>query len=96
MHTKSESFEMFKEFKPEFKGQLGKPLKSLRSNRGGKYLSIKFKSFLTNHGIVSQFTTSYTPQQNSVAERINRILLNMVHSMISYSSLSISFWGYAT
>ena len=36
-----------------------------------------------------------TPRQNGVAERRNRTLLEMVRSMMSYSTLSISFWGYA-
>ena len=36
-----------------------------------------------------------TPQQNGVAERRNRTLLDMVRSMLSYSTLPISFWGHA-
>ena len=36
-----------------------------------------------------------TPQQNGVAERRNRTLLDMVGSMLSYLSLPISFWGLA-
>ncbi|KAK4839943.1 hypothetical protein QYF36_026125 [Acer negundo] len=38
---------------------------------------------------------SGTPQQNGVAEKRNRTLLDMVRSMLSYSTLPISFWGYA-
>ena len=40
--------------------------------------------------------TPYIPQQNDVAKRTNRTLLDVVHFMISYLSLPISFWGYAT
>ena len=40
-------------------------------------------------------TAPRTPQQNDVAERRNRTLLDMVRSMMSYSTLPISFWGYA-
>ena len=36
-----------------------------------------------------------TPQQNGVVERRNKTFLEMVKSMISYSTLPISFWGYA-
>ena len=36
-----------------------------------------------------------TLQQNGITERRNRILLEMVRSMMSYSTLPISFWGYA-
>nr|GEU65602.1 zinc finger, CCHC-type [Tanacetum cinerariifolium] len=40
-------------------------------------------------------TSPYTPQQNSMAERKNRALKEMVNSMLSYSGLSEGFWGEA-
>ena len=91
MHRKFESFNIFKEFKAKAKRQLRKSLKALRSDRGSKYLSVEFTNFLTNHGIVSQFITLCTPQHNRVPERINRTLLDIVRSMISYFSLLTSF-----
>ena len=95
MQKKSETFGKFKEFMAEAEQWLGKSLKTLRSDRGGEYLDTKFKDHLLEHGILSQLTTPGTPQQNCVVERRNRTLLDMVRSMISYSSLPISFWGYS-
>ena len=43
----------------------------------------------------SQFSALGTPQQNGVVERRNQTLLDMVRSMISLSTLPLSFWGYA-
>ena len=37
MHRKSETFEKFKEFRVKTEKQLGKPIKALRSDRGGEY-----------------------------------------------------------
>ena len=54
----------------------------------------KFTDYLIENGIVSQHTAPGTPPQNRVAEQRNRTLLDMVRSMISYSTLPISFWGY--
>ncbi|KAH9671204.1 hypothetical protein KPL70_017270 [Citrus sinensis] len=54
-----------------------------------------FKEYLVENGIISQLTALGTPQQNGVAERRNRTLLDMMRSMLSYSSLPISFWGLA-
>ncbi|KAH9753635.1 hypothetical protein KPL71_015142 [Citrus sinensis] len=54
-----------------------------------------FKEYLVENGIISQLTAPGTPQQNGVAERRNRTLLDMMRSMLSYSSLPISFWGLA-
>ena len=79
----------------EAEKQLGKSLKTLRSDRGGEYLDTEFKDHLLEHGILFQLTTPRTPQQNGVLERRNKTLLDMVRSMTSYSSLPISFWGYS-
>ena len=95
MRRKSDSFEKFKEFKAEVERQTGKLIKALRSDRGREYLLGEFKDYLVHHGIVSQLTAPGTPQQNGVAERRNRTLLEMVRSMMSHASLPISFWGYA-
>ena len=83
MHKKSETFGKFKEFMAEAEKQLGKSLKTLRSDRGGEYLETKFKDHLLEHGILSQLTTPGTRQQNGVAEKKNRTLLDMVRSMMS-------------
>ncbi|GKF17555.1 zinc finger, CCHC-type containing protein, partial [Tanacetum coccineum] len=43
--------------------------------------------------IIHETTSSYTPQQNSVVERKNRALKEMVNSMLYCSSFSDEFWG---
>lgn len=95
LRHKSECFDKFKTYKAEVEKRLGKSIKSLRSDRGGEYLSNEFLDYLSESGITSQLTTPGTPQQNGVSERRNRTLLEMVRSMMSYASLPISFWGYA-
>ena len=95
MKQKSEAFEKFKAFRAEVENQSGKHIKAIRSDCGGEYLLGNFKDYLTQNGIVSHLTVPETPQQNGVAERRNRTLLEMVRFMMSYSTLSISFWGYA-
>ena len=87
MQKKSKTFGKFKEFMAEDEKKLGKSLKTLRSYRGGEYLDTEFKDHLLQHGIVSQLIAPGTPQQNGVAEMRNRTLLDMVRSMMSYSSL---------
>ena len=95
MRYKSEAFEKFQEFKNEVEKQSGKSIKSLRSDRGGEYLSTEFTQFRKDNGILAQLTPPYTHQTNVVLERRNRILLDMVQSMMSFSKLPISLWGYA-
>jgi transposase InsO family protein len=83
MRHKSESFEKFKEFKTEVENQLGKKIKVFRTDRGGEYLSGKFRGYLKANEIVPQLTPPETPQWNGVSERRNRTLLDMVRSMKS-------------
>ena len=92
---KHEAFVTFKAFQSEVENKLGKTIKALRSNQGGEYMSQEFLDHLTKCGIVSQFTPPYTPQHNGVSERRNPTLLDMVQSMMSLTTLPLSFWGYA-
>ena len=95
MRYKSETFEKFREFKNEVEKQSGKSIKTLRSDRGGEYVSIEFTQFLMDNGILAQLTPPCIPQMNGLLERRNRTLLEMVRSMMSFSKLPISLWGYA-
>jgi transposase InsO family protein len=54
----------------------------LRTDRGGEYISNEFQSFCKESGIRKQFTARYTPQQNGVAERKNRTIMEMARSML--------------
>ncbi|KAL8087732.1 hypothetical protein AgCh_037766 [Apium graveolens] len=90
---KSEALDKFKEFKALAEKQSGYYLKTLRSDRGGEYTSNLFKSFCRAHGINHQLTTTYTPQQNGVAERKNRTILDMARSMVKAKHLPRTFWA---
>nr|GEU52465.1 hypothetical protein [Tanacetum cinerariifolium] len=92
---KQEVFETFKVFQKEVENQLGKTIKSLRSDRGGEYTSQEFLDHLKDYGIIVHHTPPYTPQHNGVSERRNRTLLDMVRSMMSQTTLPKSFWDYA-
>nr|GEX42375.1 retrotransposon protein, putative, Ty1-copia subclass [Tanacetum cinerariifolium] len=50
---KHEVFETFKVFQKEVEKQLGKTIKSLRSDRGGEYTSQEFLDHLKDHGIIA-------------------------------------------
>ncbi|KAL0445734.1 UNVERIFIED_CONTAM: hypothetical protein Slati_1701300 [Sesamum latifolium] len=95
MRYKSEAFGRFKEYKLEVENQTNCKIKVLRSDRGCEYLSGEFINYLKENGILSQWTPPGTPKLNGVVERRNRTLLDMVQSMMSFSELPPSFWGYA-
>lgn len=93
MHQKSKAFEKFKESWAEAEKQLGKYIKAIWSDWGGKYLFGDFKDCLSEDGIISQLTAPGTLQQNGMAERRNMTLLEMVRAMMSYAILPTSLWG---
>ncbi|KAM1561756.1 hypothetical protein ACFX1Z_004844 [Malus domestica] len=101
---KSSVLECFKTFKSEVEKQLDRVIKIVRSDRGGEYFGRytetgqkkgHFACFLESQGIIAQYTTPGTPQQNGVAKRRNRTLMGMVRSMISRSKLPGFLWGEA-
>ena len=60
--------------------------------RGGEFTSSEFNEFCSQQGIKRQLTTAYTPQQNGVAERKNRTVMNMVRSILSGKGIPKPFW----
>ena len=95
LKSKGECFERFKEFKALVETQSQHKIKVLRSDNGGEYLSKAFQGFLKHHGIEKQTSAPYTPQQNGVAERANRTIVEMARSMIHAQHLKLELWAEA-
>nr|GEX83456.1 hypothetical protein [Tanacetum cinerariifolium] len=89
---KHDVFETFKVFQKEVENQLGKTIKSLRSNCGGEYMSQEFLDHLKDHEMAHR-TPPYISQHNGMSERRNKTLLNMVRSMMS-QTIPKSFLDY--
>ena len=83
LQEKSEAFNVFKIFKARVENETGRTVKNLRTDCGGKYYSKVFADFCETSGIWKELTTAYTLQQNGVAERKNRTILNMVCSLLA-------------
>ena len=104
LHDKAESVNVLRLFIDEVERQLEKKVKVVRSDRGGEFYGRftesgqcpgPFAKLLESKGICAQYTMPGTPQQNGVAERRNRTLMEMVRSMLSNCKLPMSLWIYA-
>ncbi|KAG7576575.1 Ribonuclease H-like superfamily [Arabidopsis thaliana x Arabidopsis arenosa] len=93
LESKGEAFEMFKKFKALVEKQSGQLVKVLRTDRGGEFTSTEFNQFCEREGIHHELTTAYTPEQNSVAERKNRTVVEMARSMLKQKNLPNQFWA---
>lgn len=95
LKEKSQAFEAFKIFKAMVEKEKGLKIKSMRSDRGGEFLSKDFIKYCENNGIRRFLTAPYSPQQNGVVERKNRTILNMVRSMLKNKKMPKEFWAEA-
>ena len=82
MKEKSAIFTIFKKFKARIEVKSGHKINTVRSDRGGEYTSNEFKEYRRQQGIRDQFTIAHTQQQNGIAERKNRTILNMTRTML--------------
>ena len=69
--------------------QIGRKIKSLRSDNGGEYTLGEFVDYCAEAGIRREFTVPYKPQQNGVAERKNRSLVGAAKAMLHDQGLPL-------
>ncbi|KAI0505062.1 hypothetical protein KFK09_016019 [Dendrobium nobile] len=93
MTTKSESYSKFNQFYNSINTQFSTNIQILRSDAGGEYTSNQFKHFLLSKGIAQQFSCPHTPEQNGLAERKHRHLLETVRTLLLAANLPQSFWA---
>ena len=91
LRAKSEVLSVFQQFTAYVETQFSFGIKILQSDSGGEYMSSEFHAFLQQKGIVAQRSCPYTPQQNGVAKRKNRHLLDVVHTLLLQSSVPPKF-----
>lgn len=69
--------------------------KIFRSDRGTEYTNRVLQDYLRNQGIKFQCTVGYAPEQNGIAERKNRTLLEAARTMLIDSNLPKYLWSEA-
>lgn len=87
---KSDVFEKFTEFIAMAEALHG--VKKLRADNGGEYISDEFKQFCKDKGIDIDYAVPHNPEMNSVAERLNRTLVEKARTMLHASGLDKQFW----
>jgi transposase InsO family protein len=92
LKSKDEVLRKFKEFKAFVENLSERKIKILMSDNGGEYTSSEFGSFCRDAEIKRKLTTPYNPQQNGVAERKNRTIMEAVKTMIHDQDLPMHLW----
>ena len=78
LKNKSEVLKKILEWKSMVEKSNGEKIKTLRSDNGGEYTSKEFEDNLKKNGIRHERTVPKTPEQNGVAEKMNRTLVETV------------------
>ncbi|GJT98358.1 putative ribonuclease H-like domain-containing protein [Tanacetum coccineum] len=94
--TKDETSGILKYFYKEHrKNKLNHKVKIIRCDNGTKFKNNDMNQFCGMKGIKRDFSVARTPQQNGVAERKNRTLIEAARTMLSDSLLPTIFWAKA-
>jgi transposase InsO family protein len=70
-------------------------VKKIRSDNSTKFKNTQVENFLDEEGIKHEFLAPYTPQQNGVAERKNRTLIEMARTILDEYKTLDQFWAEA-
>lgn len=92
---KSEVEQCFKNYLAMAEAKFNRKIQALRCDNGGEYSSQSFKKFCLERGIRIQYTVPYNPQQNGVAERYNRTIMEKARCLIYDAKLDNEMWGEA-
>ena len=93
--AKSEVFDKFKMLKAQVETQYDSKIRCIRSDNGGEYISKRFNQYFANQGIAHQTSAPYSPQQNGLAERMNRSLGEGTRALLMHMRVDRVWWAEA-
>ena len=95
IRTKDRVFLIFSDWLAMVENQSGQKLKCLWTDNGGEFKSEEFVKFCRERDIRREYTEPYSPEQNGIAECMNRTIQECVVSMLQQSGLLDGFWAEA-
>ncbi|GJR23397.1 putative ribonuclease H-like domain-containing protein [Tanacetum coccineum] len=91
--TKDEMSGILKSFITRIENLVDHKVKVIRCDNGTEFKNREMNQFCEMKGILRQFSVARTPQQNGVAERRNRTLIEAARTMLANSKLPTTFWA---
>ncbi|GJZ50070.1 putative ribonuclease H-like domain-containing protein [Tanacetum coccineum] len=95
LRTKDETSAILKDFIRQIENQLNQKVKTIRCDNGTEFKNKDMIEFCGLKGIKREYSNARTPQQNGVAERKNRTLIEAARTMLADSFLPNTFWAEA-
>nr|GEX11683.1 putative ribonuclease H-like domain-containing protein [Tanacetum cinerariifolium] len=91
--TKDETSPILKTFITGLENQLSLKVKVIRSDNGTEFKNHDLNQFYGMKGIKREFSVPRTPQQNGIAERKNKTLIEAARTILADLLLPIPFWA---
>ncbi|GJZ65602.1 retrovirus-related pol polyprotein from transposon TNT 1-94 [Tanacetum coccineum] len=92
---KDETYDMLHDLIVGLENRLRHKVKTIRCDNGTEFKNQLMNEFCAKKGIKREYSIARTPQQNGVAERKNRTLIEAARTMLADSLLPIQFWAEA-
>ncbi|UYV60463.1 hypothetical protein LAZ67_1001224, partial [Cordylochernes scorpioides] len=92
---KSDVLEKFNEFVKRVRTETGNKIKRFRTDNGTEFLNKNFSDYLKSLGIVHELTAPYTPEQNGIAERDNRTIVESARCLLHGRKMPLELWAEA-
>ena len=89
---KNEITNAFIEFASVIENLLESKIKTIRTDNAKELTEGNFRNEVESRHILREFSAPHTPEQNGVAERINRTLNDKMRTMLAASGLGENFW----
>ncbi|GJQ95395.1 putative ribonuclease H-like domain-containing protein [Tanacetum coccineum] len=93
--TKDETSSILKSFIIRIENLVDHNVKVIRYDNDTEFKNREMNHFCEIKGILRQFSVARTPQQNGIAERRNRTLIEAARTMLADSKLPTTFWAEA-
>lgn len=95
MKDKSETKHIFQHFHVMVQNQFNAQIQIPKTDNAKDFFNSSLSFYLQSHGVVQQSSCAHTPQQNGVAERKNRHILEVARSLLFQGNVPTRFWGEA-
>jgi transposase InsO family protein len=95
LQDKGETQEGLKKLLKRTQNEFDAKVKRIRSDNDTEFKNTQVKHYLDKESNKHEFLAPYSPQQNEVAERKNRTLIEMARTMLDEYKTSDRFWAKA-
>lgn len=92
---KSQVASVFEQFYAFIQNHFKTSVQYFQSDGGSEYMSSNFQKFLKARGIIHLVSYPYTPQQNRMAERKHRHIIETAITLLNSAKLPHNFWTHA-